>query len=535
MKAIPTNWVYLIQQLVINNMKKTIYLFILLFTTSNLFANNLVIGNPSYNGTANTLTFTIKWDNSWRVKGDQGPNNWDAVWVFVKRQPCAANGIWSHALLSTTSGDHAITSAYNLIVDAVSDGMGVFIHRDSAANNQIGSMANTSSVTLKLSGNYNPALVGSSSTSDNFKVIGIEMVYVPTGNFYIGDGRTTNSSNFSAGNTIGAVQITSTKQAQGLGSYNNYVSNPTYGCVVPLPSTFPLGYNGYYCMKYEINQQQIVDYLNTLTYDQQAGRLATWGARYPNAVNTFWNNNNYRQTIRVATAGTSNTVPAIFDLFGNAWGAYLPAGFMNWQDLTSYLDWSGLRPMTEFEFEKACRGTLNNVAYEYPWGNNTSLNMVYGANVNANTATEGYGSALDGMVHANWDGGTARSGFAATSSSNRVQAGATFYGILDMAGNAWEQCVGGGTGYNYSTFTTANGDGVLTKTGLANTTGWPSDGGAQSGTILKGGGFYNLNNLYTNGAAFQVSDRSFYGGTTLNQTISSTKDRSIGGRGVRNY
>jgi len=518
-------------------MKKTIFLFILLFITSRSFANNLVIGTPAYNSTLNTLTFTIKWDNSWRVNGSQGPNNWDAVWIFVKRQPCAANGIWSHALLSATASDHSVTGSFNLVADPVTDGMGVFIHRDANANNQIGNLTTTSSVVIKLSGIYKPDLVGSSSSSDNFKVIGIEMVYVPTGNFYIGDGRTTNTSNFSAGNTIGAVQITSTIQANGLGAFSNYVSNPTYGCVIPLPSTYPLGYNGFYCMKYEINQQQIVDYLNTLTYDQQKGRLDAWGvgARLPTGVNNYWNNNQYRQTIRVATAGTNNSLPAIFDLAGNAWGAFIPAGYMNWQDLTSYLDWSGLRPMTEFEYEKACRGTLNPVAYEYPWGNNSTLNMVYGANNNTNTSSEFYNAILDGMVHANWDGGTARSGFAATSSTNRVQSGATFYGILDMAGNAWEQCVGGGTGFNYSTFTTANGDGVLTKTGLANTNGWPGDGGPQSGTILKGGGFYNLNGLYTNGAAFQVSDRSFYGGTSLNQTINNTKDRSIGGRGVRNY
>jgi hypothetical protein len=208
---------------------------------------------------------------------------------------------------------------------------------------------------------------------------------------------------------------------------------------------------------------------------------------------------------------------------------------MNWQDLTSYLDWSGLRPMTEFEYEKACRGTLSPVPREYPWGNNSTLNMINGSNNNQNTATEFYNAILDGMVHANWDGGTARAGFAATSSSNRVQAGATFYGILDMAGNNWEQCVGGGTGFNYSTFTTENGNGALTRIGRADVSGWPGDGGLASGTILKGGGYYNLNGLYSNGVAFQVSDRTFNTGTTLNQRTGNTKDRSIGGRGVRSY
>ena len=518
-------------------MKKTIYLFILLFVTSQTFANNLVIGTPTYSNANNTLTFTIKWDNSWRVNGVQGPNNWDAVWVFVKRQPCAANGIWSHALLSTTASDHTITTpnTHNLIIDKVDDGMGVFIHRDASANNQIGNLTSNTTVTIKLSGTYNPALVGTSSSADNFRVFGIEMVYVPQGTFFAGDGRSTNTTNFSRGNTIGAVEINSAVQAAGIGAYLNYTSNPSLGCVIPLPSTYPLGFNGFYCMKYEITQQQIVDFLNTLTYDQQAGMLGAWGARLPNAVNTYWNNNQYRQTIRVVTAGTNNSVPAIFDLGGNAWGAFIPAGYMNWQDLTSYLDWSGLRPMTEFEYEKACRGTLSPVPREYPWGNNSTLNMINGSNNNQNTATEFYNAILDGMVHANWDGGTARAGFAATSSSNRVQAGATFYGILDMAGNNWEQCVGGGTGFNYSTFTTANGDGALTRIGRADVTGWPGDGGVASGTILKGGGYYNLNGLYTNGVAFQVSDRTFNTGTTLNQRTGNTKDRSIGGRGVRSY
>ena len=182
-------------------MKKIVYLSILLLLLyAKTYANNLVIGTPTYNGTTNKITFTVKWDNSWRV--NSGPSNWDAVWLFVKRQPCGINGIWSHAVLSTTSSDHAVNSSYGLVVDAVADGMGVFIRRPASASNAIGSLSGAIDVSLKLTSTYNPDLVGATSNSDNFKVIGIEMVYVPQGAFYLGDGRSDNSTNFSNGKTL---------------------------------------------------------------------------------------------------------------------------------------------------------------------------------------------------------------------------------------------------------------------------------------------------------------------------------------------
>lgn len=510
-------------------MRKVFYLFFLMLSINEIAeANNLVIGTPSYNSTSNQISFTIKWDNSWRV--NSGPSNWDAIWIFVKRQPCGANGIWSHALLSATSSDHSVTGSYGLIADAVSDGMGVFVHRPSAANNAIGSFATSSTVTLKLSGNYNPALIGSSTNSDNFKVIGIEMVYVPQGSYYLGDGRAVNSNNFSAGNSAAAVLISGTTQSNGLGVYSNYVSAPSYGNVVALPSTFPLGYDGFYCMKYEISQQQIVDYLNTLSYDQQKARLGVWSGRLPSVNGTYFSNaaNQYRQEIKITTAGTDNTLPAIFGLT-NAYNAYLAAGYLNWQDLTSYLDWSGLRPMTEFEYEKACRGSVTPVAYEYPWGN-TNINTSSGGMSNSGTSSEQMNIVNDGLCHYNWDGGPIRSGFAATSNSNRVQSGASYYGIMELAGNVYEQCVGGGSSYNYATFTTANGDGALTNSGLANIAGWPINGGLSSGTIYKGGAFYN-NTGQKN--YFQISDRTNYQGQSNNGN--TTRDRATGGRGVRSF
>ena len=105
-------------------------------------------------------------------------------------------------------------------------------------------------ISLKLV-STNPSIT--TTNTDNFKVIGFEMVYVPQGDFFIGDGRTTalNGAFCDAG-TTSPKRITSAIQASGLGAASNYTSNNTTGCSMPLPPTFPLGFNGFYCMKYEI-------------------------------------------------------------------------------------------------------------------------------------------------------------------------------------------------------------------------------------------------------------------------------------------
>jgi hypothetical protein len=71
-----------------------------------------------------------------------------------------------------------------------------------------------------------------------------------------------------------------------------------------------------------------------------------------------------------------------------------------------------------------------------------------------------------------------------------------------------------------------NGDGALTNLGLANVTGWPANGGANSGTILRGGSF-NYDQNYV-----RVSDRTLYAGSDLN-AVGNNSYNATGGRGVR--
>ena len=501
-----------------------------LFISMNSQASNLIIsGTPVFSSANNTLTFNITWQNSWFIT--LGPANYDGVWIFVKRQACSTTNIWSHALLSDASGNHSVSSTgINLLtVDAVTDGMGVFVHRSAVAGAGTGDIG-THTVTIKLSGTNNPTIV--TTNLDNFKIYGVEVVYVPQGDFYLGDGRAVNTYNFSAGNASTAVLINAAVQAAGLGVFSNYTKTANLGCQLPLPASFPLGYNGFYCMKYEISAGAYTDFLNSLTYDQQLGRMSVWGSsRTPNKAGQFFDNasGNYSGT-SILTAGTFNTIPAVF----TTWYSFKPQTAMNWQDLTAYLDWTGFRPMTEFEFEKACRGTLAPIPYEYPWGSTTINNANNWAN--GNTISEYCQNPNEGLCYYGNFGIIFRCGFAATTFTNRSQAGATYYGIMEMGGNMYEQCVGGGSSYDYSTFTSANGDGIVSSTGYANTTGWPINGGNNAGTIIRGGCLYSSSRGNSDGIEVQVSDRRNINGLNYSSyNANSNKYTESGGRGVRSY
>jgi formylglycine-generating enzyme required for sulfatase activity len=511
--------------------KYFIFFLLMLFVIQTTKANNLTISTPSYNDANKTLTFTIAWENSWRITG--GPNNYDGIWLFIKRQACSSTNAWATALLSTTSADHvaaAVTggaAAKLLTVDAVSDGMGVFVRRQ---YNGIGNIP-SHTITLQLNSSLTTSPAITTTANDNFKILGIEMVYIPQGEFYIGDGRQTNTNNFSNGNNSGTpLRITAAMQAAGIGASTVYTSSPSLGCPNFLPSTFPLGFNGFWCMKYEIGVAAYTDFLNSLSYNEQAARLAKWGTRYPNSINQEFNAN-INTRIWTTVAGVFNTVPATFSF--NAGWAWVPVTYLSWLDLTAYLDWSGLRPMNEFEYEKVCRGPLNPIPNEYPWGS-TTINKAtgYGNNAGTNSMRHGNVGLLDGLAMYEWNdqnGAPYRSGSFANSTTTRAQSGATYYGVMEMGGNVSEQVVGGGSGYDFSNFTTANGDGILGSDGNANTAGWPNLIGANDGNYIKGGDFQGQWGTYPN--MLQVSDRQAYNGNTYNNGLNP----GTGGRGVRSF
>jgi len=502
---------------------KKIVLSLLFYLTiiANINANNIQLGALTISDPTH-IRFTIQWDNSWKVTS--GPGNWDAVWVFIKYQDCSTpTQQWQHVNLSTNSVNHSVTGGI-LQVEAVADGKGVFIRRIANGSGNISS----ATVTLEMS---------ISDASYNYQLNGIEMVWVPQGDFYVGDGNRGAGSQFgfTGDGALAPKLINAAVQASGL-TAAQYLSNVTWGSSAALPSTFPFGYNGFYVMKYEISQEEYVSFLNSLTYDQQVNRFVV----APNSiVGSFVlagipNPQNCRNGIKIKTPGTVSNIPAVVGCDLNLNGVFdevddgkdVACNWLNWADLMSYLDWAALRPMTEFEYEKVCRGPAVPIANEYVWGTTTITATNYGSIANPGAANEvslitGSGLCAYG-VNTNNNRGPLRCGFAATSVTNRAQAGAAYYGAMDMAGNVFEQCLGG-MGINYSTFTNALGDGSLSVTGSANMANWPVNGGGGAGGIMRGGDWFDTQTQYC-----ITSNRDW-----LNNNTNQVRDNRVGGRGVR--
>jgi len=200
--------------------------------------------------------------------------------------------------------------------------------------------------------------------------------------------------------------------------------------------------------------------------------------------------------------------------------------YMSWADLTALLDWSGLRPMSELEYEKAGRGSrgvsspIAAVSGEYAWG---STSITQATTITNSGLGSERGQSGSNIAYGNAAGvqGPLRVGsFAKGVTTNmRVNSGGGFYGAMELSGNVWERAVtvGNSTGRAYEG--RYHGNGVLDSSGNPNVTSWP-------GTGVNGAGFRGGDWLNHDGLA-RISDRA----TAASSLTSRAANR--GGRGVR--
>jgi formylglycine-generating enzyme required for sulfatase activity len=283
-----------------------------------------------------------------------------------------------------------------------------------------------------------------------------------------------------------------------------------------LGAGFPKGYNGFYGMKYEITQQQWLSFFNSLTSVQKSARdITSASGKNTDAIS-------YRNNLNWSGSGDAT-------LNSNTHGN-VACNWLNWPDAAAYADWSGLRPMTELEFEKACRGGSSPIIDEVASGDCSGSGLVPHpasniTNSGANNEIPDNASANSIYNNISNVAGPLRSGSTANSGSGRISAGASFYGLMEMSGNVSEQVVTFGNSTGRS-FTGAHGNGALNSEGNADISTWPGyvtnaiTGATGSGT--RGGCWEdNIGRLY-------ISDRY------LANSGVSTRDRDAGFRAVRN-
>jgi len=131
---------------------------------------------------------------------------------------------------------------------------------------------------------------------------------------------------------------------------------------------------------------------------------------------------------------------------------HVACNFLRHHDGAAFAAWAGLRPMTELEFEKACRGPLRPVPNEYAWGTARIVGMTSGGgryklqNAGKPDETvvwegENGPDATHGNVSVMRTNEPLRVGVFATPTSDRVSSGASYWGILDLTGNLVERAV----------------------------------------------------------------------------------------------
>lgn len=470
-------------------------LVVLMMLSSQAFANALVISNTSLTG-QNTSTqtwqvrFNITWDNSWKDNV-----NWDAVWIFCKYR--VGTNAWGHATLNASGFQTGTGTPIN--INIACDQKGAFISRRDIGS---GTLATTQ---VELRWNYGANGVLNSDVPD-LNIYGIEMVYVPGGPFTIGDGNGVNSSSTNAfyAVTQHLPYTIDNLMSPNIGAASNLIntsSSPANmlridgdgGLDINLDNvvdsaSYPTGFRAFYLQKYEMTQGQYTDFLNTLTYTQQTNHVNnSTNVVGQSIVDATVGVNPSRNTILVQTAGTNSTVPRVYATSRPDRGIT----HLNFGDMLAYLDWAALRPITELEFEKACRGPMASVQGDFAWGsasgNSSSSPTLSGTengtevvttptNINmwSNSNTVSQGDAGSGPL---------RVGIQATSSSSRYSAGASFYGLINMNDMGHEVVVtlGNVAGRSYRG---THGDGLLTTNGYANEAHWPGASGSTTTTSV---------------------------------------------------
>ncbi|HMQ47664.1 MAG TPA: SUMF1/EgtB/PvdO family nonheme iron enzyme [Saprospiraceae bacterium] len=443
----------------------TLLLSCWLFAQNDAFATNLRIAAVEWQDLRETgggvhVQLELRWDNAWR-----NDRNHDAAWLFFKLTLPEGAG-YRH--LKVLNAGHEM--AANLLPQGIAatlkpsaDGAGLFVYP--AAKHR-------GDVAWRLRIALDPAFTQDRELNlwhCRLEAFGVEMVQIPEGAFTLGDPDTT-ALRFGAlyrsggaGRPDGLFSITSEDQSVVVGEaagqlcYRNPQPEYQGDLQGELPPAFPKGYRSFFIMKYELSQGEYAAFLNTLSDEQTQLRVNFGGRDYHDNRGTIYLAANRYQTEK----------------------QHRPCNYLSWNDACAFADWAGLRPMTELEFEKACRGTAAAVPNEYAWGTDSKTRLARHVNPDGDLA---------------WSEGFEESQL---TDANRDVFGASFYWVMDLSGGGvWERCVTIGSEKGRA-FKGSHGDGRLGWYGDATNEDWAKGDPDGEGWGFRGGGFYYFNRSYS--------------------------------------
>lgn len=225
-----------------------------------------------------------------------------------------------------------------------------------------------------------------------------------------------------------------------------------------LDVNYAVGFEGFYAMKYEMSQRQYVDFLNKLTIDEQklrtigealsdlqmgdyvygSGNHKTPVCRNGIVVGAL-QDNRYAFACNLNSAGDNNLYNQADD------GMDIACNFLSPRDMVAYAAWSGLRPLSELEYEKMGHQTIDSVSgivptfpiKGYAWGNASAKLPSGNSFSNAGKESERLSSAninAGGIVA----GPTRVGSFTSGSGEGPHITGASYYGVMELSGNLAE-------------------------------------------------------------------------------------------------
>jgi formylglycine-generating enzyme required for sulfatase activity len=517
-----------------------------LFFAQGVKANGLQATNISLQGQNITnqtwqVRFNLTWNNSWR-----DGINYDAAWIFIKFR--VGNGPWTHAVLDTNGYVTGTGTATELRVSP--DRRGVMVNR------ALQGSGTYSATGMELRWNY-----GMSGVQNNdlpqVRVFAIEMVNIPEGPFAIGDGDGGSESVSALGVADNRYYVVTRELSPPLRADANFNNGNNIlrikgdggvdnnGDAVIDNANYPVGYNSFFMMKYKITMEQYADFLSTLLPLQAAPRYFT-------SVGS----NRYNIQTSGGLFFTSTPDRA--------------CNFLSFEDGLAYADWACLRPFTETEYEKTCRGPIAPVLNEYPWGTTSHYPSYVYSNTNApqgsdrvlritgtengqefatitaanvyfperyidrtsmcnsdtwrnNHIDDNNGNVIIDVSNINNMGPFKVGIFVDSLNPTRESGGLSYYGVVEMATNLADQL------YNITspdgrTFSGNHGDGVLTANGTQNVSVWPTSNsalGIKGWATISNNGQCTANQIQNNMKQYyHVSNRQ----SMENQTYNSRRN-----------